>query len=260
MRTCAVLVWLYAAQTLAAESGLVVVGQTRLSAQPAALSVGQAGPFNRFAFDVAGFHPDDMPSEVLCTYPRNFVYRCRASIDPGGPAGNRRRLTVTIPDLARGTPVTVRIEGSRGRQDVLVELANTPQVVHEIEAMALKAGGQVSIGGDGKPAPVMQVVSERTATTPAMATSTIGAPPACDQVHAEWVGASATDPVFTSRFGTLNGTIVLSRPVAPGSRVRPDNLPEWLVSFPLSATRVQFIAHYEVIYRVGTCPQRVVSG
>jgi hypothetical protein len=40
--------------------------------------------------------------------------------------------------------------------------------------------------------------------------------------------------------------------------VQPDNLPEWLVTFPLSATRVQFIAHYEVIYRVGTCPQRII--
>jgi hypothetical protein len=79
-------------------------------------------------------------------------------------------------------------------------------------------------------------------------------------VQAEWVGASATDPVFQSQFGSLNGSVVASRPVMPGSRVTPENLPEWLVTYPLSATRVQFIAHYEVIYRVGSCPQRVIPG
>ena len=105
-----------------------------------------------------------------------------------------------------------------------------------------------------------QLVTTRAATTPAMAASPLGAAPACDQVRAEWVGAGATDPVFASQFGPLNGAIVLARPVAPGSAVRPDNLPEWLVTYPLSATRLQFIAHYEVIYRVGVCPRRIISG
>jgi hypothetical protein len=106
----------------------------------------------------------------------------------------------------------------------------------------------------------MGVVSERATSIPAIATSTLAAPPACDQVHAEWVNASATDPVFQSPFGPLNGSIVLSRPAQPGSLVRPDNVPEWLVSYPLSALRVQFIAHYEVIYRVGACQHKVITG
>jgi hypothetical protein len=143
---------------------------------------------------------------------------------------------------------------------VTVELANAPQVVHEIEALPLPDGGQVATGGTGQPAPVMNVVSTRATTTPAMAAAPSAPAGACDQVQAEWVGASATDPVFQSQFGSLNGSVVASRPVAPGSRVTPENLPEWLVTYPLSATRVQFIAHYEVIYRVGSCPQRVIPG
>ena len=60
-------------------------------------------------------------------------------------------------------------------------------------------------------------------------------------------------------FGAMSGSVVLTRPVPPGSALRPDNLPEWTLSYPMSANRVQFIAHYEVIYRVGVCPDRIVS-
>ncbi len=257
MRLRGVLLWLSTASALAGDVDSVIVGPTWLSAQPPALAVGRAGPFNRVAFDVEGL-PGESVQEVVCTYPRRLVYLCNASLDDAVPAGSRRRLTVTIPDLGYGSPVTVRIVDARGTHDIAVELANTPQVVHEIEALPLPSGGKTWVGGDGRLAPVMQMASDRATTTPAMATSTLGAAPACDQIHAEWVGTSATDPVFTSDFGPLNGSVVLARPVARGSRVRSDNLPEWLVSYPLGATRVQFIAHYEVMYRVGTCPQRVV--
>jgi len=39
------------------------------------------------------------------------------------------------------------------------------------------------------------------------------------------------------------------------ARAGPRALPEWLISYPLGATRVQFIAHYEVVYRVDPCPE-----
>jgi hypothetical protein len=79
----------------------------------------------------------------------------------------------------------------------------------------------------------------------------------CDRVVPHWIGASATDPVFTSAFGALNGSVLLARPAAAGRPVQAENLPEWLITYPLSATRVQFIAHYEVIYRVGVCAERI---
>lgn len=237
-----------------------VTARTQLSALPAAQSVGQAGPFNRVAFDVERFGLPDAAPFVTCFYPGGLRYRCDASIDEPATPGARRRVTVTIPDLGRGKQVVVRFSTTGGHQDVTVELANAPQVVHEIEALPLPDGGRVATGSTGQPAPVMNVVSTRATTTPAMAAAATPTAGACDQVQAEWVGASATDPVFQSQFGSLNGSVVASRPVMPGSRVTPENLPEWLVTYPLSATRVQFIAHYEVIYRVGSCPQRVIPG
>lgn len=242
---------------IAAGGPPVVVARTPLSALPAPLSVGQAGPFNRIAFDVDRFGPPDATSVVTCIYPGELRYRCDAAIGELEAGSTKRRVTVSIPDLGRGKRVIVRFRTQQGQQDAVVEFANVSQVVHEIEALPLP-GGQVIVGSTGAPAPIMQVVSHKATTMPAMAASMLGAPAACDQVNAEWLGASATDPVFLSQFGPLNGSIVPSRPVLPGSRVQPDNLPEWLVTFPLSATRVQFIAHYEVIYRVGACPHRVI--
>jgi hypothetical protein len=235
-----------------------VLARTPLSALPANLAVGRAGPFNRVAFDVDRFGPPDAASKVSCFYPDRLQYRCDAAVGDPEPGGTRRRVTVTIPDLGKGPTVVVRFVNSRGYQDAVVELANAPQVVHEIEALPLPGGGKTALGSDGAPAPVMNVVTERMTTTPAMAAAAAAAA-ACDQLHAEWVGASATDPVFQSAFGPLNGSVLPSRPVSAGSRVQQDNLPEWLVTYPLSATRVQFIAHYEVIYRVGACPQKVIA-
>jgi hypothetical protein len=234
----------------------LVVGRSALSAQPVDLSVGPAGPFNRWAFDVEHFDPADGSARVTCLYGADFAYRCDAAIaDQAGPAG-RRRVNVTIPDLGRGTEVTVRFATARGRHDVVLELANVPQVVHEIEALTLAGGGRVVTGSDGRPRPAGQIVRARATSTPAMAASSLGAPPGCDRLYAQWVGATATDAVFTGPLGTLDGALTVSRPVAAGARVAPDNLPEWLVTYPLGANRVQFIAHYEVIFRVGTCEMR----
>ncbi len=254
---CLLALCLLSAPALAA-GGPQVAARTQLSATPAALSVGQAGPFNRVAFDVVRFGPPDASSAVTCIYPGGVRYRCDASTSEPDAQGAKRRVTVTIPDLGRGKQVVVRFSTSAGHEDVPVELANSPQVVHEIEALPLPNGGQVTVGGNGLPMPIMNMTSTRATTTPAMAATTL-AFDACDQVRAEWVTVSATDPVFQSQFGTLNGSIVASRPVTVGSRVQPNNLPEWLVTYPLSAIRMQFIAHYEVIYRVGSCPPRVIS-
>lgn len=255
---CLLVAGSWSSSGFAASSGPLIVSRAQLSALPAALAVGQAGPFNRIAFDVERFGPPDPSSVVTCIYPGGLRYRCDAAVGEPVAGSAQRRVTVTIPDLGRGKQVIVRFATRAGQHDAAVELANAPQVVHEIEALPLPGGGQVTTGSDGAPAPVMQVASHKATTTPAVAASPAGAEAACDQVAAEWVGTSATDPVFLSQFGAQNGSVVLSLPVKPGSRVRPDNLPEWLVSYPASATRVQFIAHYEMIYRVGSCPQKII--
>ena len=235
----------------------VVVLATALTAAPNALSSGNAGPFNRQVFELTNFDAGDPRADVLCIYPK-LVYRCRLEREPAdGDA--RQRVIVTIPDLDLGKRVIVRFVNSHGARDYPLELANTPQVVHEIEALPLANGGQHSTGNDGTLGPNTRMISERATTMPAMASSTLGAPAACDQVRAEWVSASATDPLFTSPFGAMSGSVVLTRPASPGSGLRPDNLPEWTLSYPMSANRVQFIAHYEVIYRVGVCANRVIS-
>jgi hypothetical protein len=235
----------------------LVVLATALSAAPETLSSGNAGPFNRYAFELTGFDAADRRTQVLCIY-RKLVYRC-SSARSADPATGRQRVVVTIPDLALDSPVIVRFTNSYGARDHAITLANSPQVIHEIEALPLSNGGHESTGSNGKPAPRREMTSERATTVPAMVSSPLGAPPACDQVYAEWVRASATDPLFTSAFGAMSGSVVLTHPVNQRSPVRSDNLPEWTFSFPMSASRVQFIAHYEVIYRVGICAERIVG-
>jgi len=242
-----------------AGDGPLVSGATPLDALPATLAAGPAGPFNRVGFDLQDGASGVPLPEVACLYPGGFAYRCDVSAEDARVPGARRRLVVVIPDLGKGSPVTLRIRGAHGRQDVAVALANTPRVIREIEALALRDGGKVVASGKGPPAPDTRLLRTRATSTPALATSPLAAPPACDKVFAQWVSASATDPVFASAFGPLNGSILAARPVAPGSPVRADNVPEWLVTFPASATRVQFIAHYEVIYRVGECPHRIMA-
>ena len=236
----------------------VIVLSTALSAGPSSLSSGSAGPLNRYLFELTGFPERDPAAQVLCAYSTRLVYRCRMERQES-QGSERARVIVTIPDLDLGKRVVLRFVSSSGSREFLVELANSPQVVHEIEALPLTRGGQHIIGNDGLPAPNMGVTTERATTLPAMASSALGAPPACDQFNARWVSASATDPLFTSVFGALSGSVVLTKPANTGSPVRPDNLPQWTFSYPMSANRVQFIAHYEVIYRVGLCSDRVVT-
>lgn len=237
----------------------IVSAATPLAAAPATLSTGPAGPFNRVALDLREGAGSAALPEVACVYPGGLAYRCDVSASEPGPSGGPRRLIVVIPDLGRGSPVTLRISSARGRQEIAVELANAPRVIHEIEALALPDGGKVITSASGPAAVDMRLSRTRAPSTPALAASPLAASPACDRVYAQWVGASVTDPVFTSAFGPLNGSVLPARLPAPGSPVRADNLPEWLVTYPASATRVQLIAHYEVIYRVGVCPHRIID-
>lgn len=234
----------------------IVSAATPLAAMPAALSTGPAGPFNRVALDLRGTAGSATQQEIMCLYPGGFAYRCDVAVGDTRTPDGPRRVVVVIPDLGRGSPVTLRIVSAQGRQNVTVALTNPPRVIHEIETLALLAGGRSVTGAA---APDLRLLRTRATSTPALATSPLAAPPVCDRVYAQWVGASATDPVFASAFGPLNGSVLPARPVAQGSPVRADNVPEWLVTFPASATRLQFIAHYEVIYRVGECPHRIMA-
>lgn len=258
MRVPVIALFLFGALARAADTPLVV-GQARLPALPVELSAGPAGPVNQIAIDLQPAAAHEPPPQVLCVFPGDFRYRCSVAPDPSPTAPGRRRFVVSVPDLGRGHAVVLEVVTARARQELRVEIANRPQVIHEIEALVLPGGGQTATGADGRPAPLLTLASVRATATPAIATSRFAAAPACDRIHAEWVGTSATDSVFISPFGPLQGTIAPSRPVTPGSRVHAGNVPEWLVTFPQSATRVQFIAHYEVVYRVGPCPQRIIA-
>jgi hypothetical protein len=229
---------------------------TPLSARPERVAQGNSGPVNRFAFDVEHFEPGDQSARVTCQYGASFAYRCPFEFD--GVSGPRRRVLVDIPDLDRGSSVTIRFVTSGGERAASVTLVNRPQVVHEIESLVLPDGGRTTVDGAGRAAPVLDLTTVKSTTLPAVALSALAATPTCDQVYAVWVGANATDPVFPSAFGALNGAVIPSRPPTAGRPVREDSAPEWLITFPRAAQRVQFIAHYEVAYRVGECPSRIV--
>jgi hypothetical protein len=173
---------------------------------------------------------------------------------PGAP----RRIVVNIPDLDRGKQVTVRFANGQGTAEKTLDIANPPQVIHEIESIALPAGGETTVGPNGEKAAVTSLSTFTASTAPALTALMPYEPARCDQLYAQWAGATATDPVFTSAFGALNGAVAPVKPVAPGSPVREENLPLWLITFPASATRMQFIAHYEVTYRVGLCADRIL--
>lgn len=237
---------------------LLLIGHSALSAAPAQFAAGDSGPVNRLAFDLQPPGRRGTPLRVACAYPGGLVYRCRAIADHpvDGPASIR--VVVEVPDLDLGSDVTIRFDIGGAVLDVAVTLVNRPVVLHEIESAALRSGGATVIDGNGGKAPSMLLGHERIVTTPAIARLASPVADACDAVEARWVGATATDPVFTSEFGALNGTVVLARLPPRGAPVRADNGPEWLVTFPRGATRVQFIAHYEIAYRVGLCDERLV--
>jgi hypothetical protein len=240
-----------------AERAPEVVSVTALAAHPLSLSDGKSGPINRYGFDVLGFGPADRDHDLVCEYPGDFRYRC--AYEFMGDTGGLSRVVVAIPDLGRGLAVTVRFRNSRGHALARVELTNGPRLVHETESVALEAGGAERMGGDGLPAPVLNLRQQRARTVPSLAVAARLARPPCDDIRAEWLGASATDPVFVSEFGALHGGVVPAKPMPRGARVSESNYPEWLITYPRGATRAHFIAHYEVVYRVGECATAIVG-
>ncbi|HEU4781619.1 MAG TPA: hypothetical protein VFS58_17195 [Steroidobacteraceae bacterium] len=234
-----------------------IVSVTSLSSAPVRFSLGAAGPINRFAFDVSGIEASQVNAGVPCRYASGLRYRCRAEVG-GGANTEPRRIVVDVPDLNRGALVTVTFDNGFGVAESSVEIANPPQTVHEIESMALPGGGAWTTGPDGARAPLTTLLTWQARSAPALVVEMPYQPERCDALYAQWVTASATDPVFSSEFGALNGAVAALRPVSAGSPVRPDNLPLWLITYVASATRVQFIAHYEVTYKVGVCAERAI--
>ena len=225
--------------------------RTSVSAAPDAVAQGDSGPINRIAYEITGFNPADAHSNVRCIYPGSLLLRCKYSWDMVAPDSTERiRLVVDIPDIDRGNSVVVRIANATGQVSDRVTLINRSRILHEIESLILPQGGQTQLGGRGESVPSTEMGTMRAATQTAVGGSEL---PACGEAYPRWVGANATDPVFTSVFGALTGSVVLSRPPARAP-VRADNGPEWLVTYPLAASRVQFIAHYEIEYRVRYCP------
>ena len=231
-----------------------------LSAQPPERSTGQGGPTNQFAIDVDNFGPK--VAAIECDYPPNFRYRCAVDYPTAVLDASRTRIRVMVPDLDKGRNVTLKLTNTTGTTDVPLEIVNAPQTIHEIVALALQGGGQSVVGPNGKVLPVQNILTFSTQTTPAIAVTLPFQREACDEhVYALWssgTSASETDAVFTSAFGPLSGSVILQQPLVKNSPVRPGNGPQWLITFAASAQRVQFIAHYEVVYRVSVCRDNVI--
>lgn len=232
-----------------------IEASSALSALPVELADGKSGPINRYEFELAGFEAGDDAS-VVCLYGGGFVYRCAHEI--AAAKDGLVHVEVTIPDLDRGPQVQVRFANRAGSASAEVRITNRPRLVHEIETLALPDGGAVRAGGDGGPAAIPHLLQLRTSTMPSLAAQGPGAVH-CDDIFAKWESAEATNPVFMSELGALHGGVTRAMPLRRGARVDEQHLPQWLVTYPRSATRVQFIAHYEVSYRVGTCLDRIVG-
>lgn len=229
-----------------------ILAQNTLSARPEALAQGPAGPINRVAFELSNFRTSDPRAEIACIYPGKVTLPCRTERTATVMPAENEQIIVEIPDIDRGGPVIVRFRTPYGAVDARVELQNRSRVIHEIESVLLTGGGQSTTDGSGRPAPVLQTGTLRATTLPAISMQQNDRV-TCGTAQARWLGANATDAVFSSAFGVLTGSIVLARAPLRREWVTTDTAPEWLITFPLGATRVQFIAHYEVEYRVTPC-------
>jgi hypothetical protein len=245
----------------AAAAGLppTIAHSERLSAQPVPQADGASGPINRIALDIINFGPAVAGSDVECVYAGNFRYRCKYSYPPLRLEGTQTRVEVLVPDVDRGTRVVLRFSNRFGASEFPVEIANPPQLVHQIVTSVLAAGGVTKTGADGRPAPVLTPVTSRIDMVPALAVTLPYDPAACDRLYAQFRQVSATDPVFTSAFGPLSGTVLLLEPIRAGTPVSAQSPLHWQVTHAASATRLQFIAHFEIYYRVGLCQERVIG-
>jgi hypothetical protein len=228
-----------------------IESQTALTALPEALAQGASGPINRIAFELTNFNSSDPESRIQCIYPGALQLSCRATRGTELMAAERERVIVDLPDIDRGSRVIVRFINPHGQADREIRIVNRPQVIHEIESVLLPGGGRVINDTTGQPSPSLQTSVTRARTAPTLALQP-NRSRECGSIYPRWVNANATDAVFTSRFGVLTGSVVTAQPPTPGP-VTPDSAPEWLITFPLGASRVQFIAHYEIEYRVVHC-------
>jgi hypothetical protein len=239
------------ASALASSGAPRIITRTAASAAPESIAQGDSGPVNRMAYEISGIDPADPRSTVRCIYPGSLTVRCKYQWEAtASGSADRTRLVVDIPDIDRGTSVVVRISNALGQLNDRVTLINRSRIVHEIESLLLPQGGQTQLDGRGQSVPSTGIGTMRASTQISINSP---ASPACGEVYPRWVGANATDPVFSSVFGALNGSVIVARPPARNA-IRSDNGPEWLVTYPLAAARVQFIAHYEIEYRVRYCP------
>ena len=238
--------------TASASSGAPrVITRTAVSAAPDSIAQGDSGPINRRAYEIGGVDPADPRSTVRCIYPGSLTVRCKYQWDAtASGSADRIRLVVEISDIDRGATVVVRIANAQGQVDDRLTLINRPRIVHEIESLILPQGGQSQLDGRGQSVASTGIGTMHASTQ--ISINSTGAP-ACGEVYPRWVSANATDPVFASDFGALNGSVIVARPPARNA-IRSDNGPVWLVTYPLAASRVQFIAHYEIEYRVRYCP------
>lgn len=235
----------------AGSGGPRILTRTAMSAAPDSIAQGDSGPINRVAYEISGINPADPQSSVSCMYPGSITVRCSYQWDAAAAgSADRVRLVVEVPDIDRGNTVVVGIANAQGQVNDRVTLINRSRIVHEIESLILPQGGQTQLDGRGQSVPGTGIGTMRASTQ--IAINNTGSP-ACGEVYPRWVSANATDPVFTSVFGALNGSVIIARPPARAP-IRADNGPEWLVTYPLAASRVQFIAHYEIEYRVRYCP------
>lgn len=237
----------------------VIYGTTTLSALPSEYATGIGGPITRLVLDVARFDPRDPATRVECRYGDGLRYRCQYTPAEGLAPSSQVRINVMVPDLGRGPHVQLLLFNRAGSAELSVDLTNPPKVLHEIESLPLPDGARAALDSNGKRQPILDLLTTRSTTAPAAALTLAITADACDRIRAEWGQVSASDAVFASEFGPVNGTVLLVHPVRSATIVSKDNLPLWLVTYPASASRVQFIAHYELVYRVGVCRDRVIA-
>ena len=209
-----------AAAPAAADGAPRVVAVSRLSALPAALAQGGAGPVNRVAIDVENLGPSPANVRVTCVYGGKLAYACEWRVAEQ-VRGVHRRVEVGIPDLDRGRDVGIQITTQAGAAEVGFEIENRTLLLHEIETLALPGGGLSVVDGSGRQGPSREIAYEKLQTSPAIAAGPEGRPPACDKPYAQWRGASVTDAVFLGSAGTLNGVVAPARIPAAGSQVAP---------------------------------------
>jgi hypothetical protein len=238
-------------QRLLLESIALVAAATAAAMAGAAglaVQAQEGGPINRFRVVVPSTVGNAATPSLVCVYADGTRYRCAWREVAGTPA-QAAHVVVDVPDLGRG--LAVQLLWSRGAvlDSTQVALRNPATLFHEIETVPLPAASGL----------VDPLRRERVTTLPAAASPGAATARGCDSLQAQWEAAVASDPLFVGPSGRLPGTVLPDPPVKAGSAVEAGNPSRWLLTFPASATRAQFIVRYAIVYRVGLCAERLVS-